>query len=336
MNEYIEKSPMKLGNQTMKEAKAIKLLGDLISINLEESVHQTVMKRAGVVKHAIFEVRTVIEDTRANSLGALDVAFNIWNSGILAMLLYNSETWINISKKTIRVLDSLFHSFCQSIFRVGAGTPIPSYYIESSSLRMSNIILERKLNFAHHLANLPPESIGSMIWREQINHSLPGLFPEVAEHLEKMGVYDLQVITKRLFKKLSAKYIKQKDQNELLESVKQYKKLDHEELSKSEIKKKNYFSNMNLDSGRMAFRVSSKMVQTIPANFSSQYRRRGLSIICSSCSGPSAPESYRRPGQSDAPPGSPPSPPILSQSHLLTTCSAVSDIREQCNPLDEA
>ena len=108
MNEDIEKSPMKLGNQTMKEAKAIKLLGDLISINLEESVHQTVMKRAGVVNHAIFEARTVIEDTRANSLGALDVAFNIWNSGILAMLLYNSETWINISKKTIRVLDNLF------------------------------------------------------------------------------------------------------------------------------------------------------------------------------------------------------------------------------------
>ena len=129
--------------------------------------------------------------------------------------------------------------------------------------------------------------------------------------------------------------MRQKDQDELLESVKRYKKLNYEELSKSELKRKNHFSNMNLDSGRMAFRIACKMVQTIPANFSSQYRRKGLSTICYSCSGPSAPELYPRPDQSAAPPASPPSPPILSQSHLLTTCTAVSDIRAELNPLDE-
>ena len=129
--------------------------------------------------------------------------------------------------------------------------------------------------------------------------------------------------------------VRQKDRDELLESVKRYKKLDHEELSKSELKRKNYFTNMNLDSGRMAFRIACKMVQTIPAHFSSQYRRKGLSTICYSCSGPRAPEPYLRPDQSAAPPASPPSPPILSQSHLLTTCTAFSDIRAGLNPLDE-
>ena len=76
------------------------------------------------------------------------------------------------------------------------------------------------MNMAHHLANLPIDSIGGMVWREQVTKSLPGLYAEVAEHLEKAGVNNLQTINKWKFKKSVRKYVQEKDHSELLESVK--------------------------------------------------------------------------------------------------------------------
>ena len=94
--------------------------------------------------------------------------------------------------------------------------------------------------------------------------------------------------------------------------------------------RKGYFSNMNLESGRMAFRVAAKMIM-IPANFPSLYRRRGLSLTCPSCMGLSSAEPSR-----DEQDSHPPAPhPLLSQSHLLTDCVAVSDIRAECSLRDE-
>ena len=51
-----------------------------MSYNLVESVHQTVIRRASVARLAIYEIRTVIEDTRAEKMGALNLAFSIWKN----------------------------------------------------------------------------------------------------------------------------------------------------------------------------------------------------------------------------------------------------------------
>ena len=53
----------------------LKYLGDYLTFDLEDSVHQTVTKRIGVAKKTILDIRTVIEDTSANKLGALSLAY---------------------------------------------------------------------------------------------------------------------------------------------------------------------------------------------------------------------------------------------------------------------
>ena len=52
----------------MLEMKALKYLGDYLTESLDDSVHQTVLKRVGIVKHTIVEIRAVIEDSRAHRL----------------------------------------------------------------------------------------------------------------------------------------------------------------------------------------------------------------------------------------------------------------------------
>ena len=124
----LKDNPIKLCGHDMKEAKALKYLGDYLSFDLEDSIHQTVIKRIGIAKHTINEIRSVIEDVRADKLGAIDLAFNIWEKALIPMICHNAESWFGMSRKTLKILDNLFHGFCQKIYRVGVGCPIPNYY----------------------------------------------------------------------------------------------------------------------------------------------------------------------------------------------------------------
>ena len=142
LQKQLQQTPLALCEQPMKEVKVLKYLGEFLSVDLAESVHQTVIKRASIVKQTIYEIRAVIEDTRAEHLGALNIAFMIWKQAILSMLTFNSGTWVSIPRKTFRVLDELFHMFCRIILRVSSGCPIPSYYWQSGFLKFKNIILE--------------------------------------------------------------------------------------------------------------------------------------------------------------------------------------------------
>ena len=89
----------------------MKILGDCMSSTLKESIHNTVLKGLGIVKRTIIEIRMIIEDTRASKIGGINLAFTLWNSTVVPSLLYNVETWIEIPKKTIILLQNLFNYF---------------------------------------------------------------------------------------------------------------------------------------------------------------------------------------------------------------------------------
>ena len=199
MSSQLKKTPLILNNKEMQEEKMIKYLGDFLASNLEESVHNTVVKRASIARHSIYEIRSVVEDTRADRAGALNIAFDLWEQGLLGMILYNSETWVSMKKKTLKVLDDLFHLFCRVVLRTSVSCPKVSFYWESASLTFSNHILLRKLNFSHHLSSLLEGSLAREIWEEQINNKeYPGLCREVEEHISAMGleISELQTFSK--------------------------------------------------------------------------------------------------------------------------------------------
>ena len=109
IREEIEQSPLYICGKVMKEVKTLKFLGDTLTFNLEESVHETVVRRIGVAKHSIIELRTIIEDTRSKIIGGINIALDIFNSAILQMVLHNCETWNYISIKTYRILNNFFN-----------------------------------------------------------------------------------------------------------------------------------------------------------------------------------------------------------------------------------
>ena len=71
----IQERPLKLSGQEMKYSKSLKYLGEWLKSTCSESVQETVNKRVGIVTKSIFEIRSIVDDSRSNAIGGLSLAF---------------------------------------------------------------------------------------------------------------------------------------------------------------------------------------------------------------------------------------------------------------------
>ena len=91
----------------MKQVREERYLGCQLAPTVGESITATVKRRLAIASRTIYETRTVMEDSRAEVLGSIAISFKIWNSSVIPMVLYGSETWGEVPKKTIKALDNL-------------------------------------------------------------------------------------------------------------------------------------------------------------------------------------------------------------------------------------
>ena len=265
--------------------------------------------------------RAVIEDRRASTIGGINIAFEIWEASVLSMLAFNSETWINIPKKTVKVLNDLVNSFFRSIFRIGTGCPVTNFYWQCGSLKIMNYILQRKLNFIHHLANLPLHSLAGEVFVRQEENSLTNtLLSENQEHLACLNFAVNRYESKPRWKSRVRKYTLNLNCSQLLEESKTYKKISYLSLVEEEFKRKPYFYELKLADVRDRFRISSKMVEGMKANFPSKYRKNSESLKCVSCKD-ILPSNRSLNSTTDE--------NLESQSHFLEICPVFSDLRSQ-------
>ena len=254
----------------------------------------------------------MIEDTRSEKLGGINIALEIFNSSIVPAVLHNSETWINIPWKTLKTLTKFFNSFYQCIFRCCTGTPSANYYWQTASLRVENIILQKKLMFYHHLSNLPVESLAGELFHLQLSRNIEGIVTEMSAHIKKIGIHNPSNISKNIWKRKVDDYITDKNVNDILEDVRRYKKLDFEELSKERFERKSYFLDSTLENARMIFKIKSKVVPSIRKNFPNKYKNKSLS--CQSCKNLNIDSS---------------SPPEDTQNHVAFECPVFEYLRIQ-------
>ena len=204
------------------------------------------------------------------------------------MVLHNCETWNNISRKTFRILNNFFNYFFRSIFRCSSGAPKPNFYWQTGSLRVENLILQKKLVFFHHLSSLPVESLAGEVFKLQLEKNIDGLVTDCKEHILKMGNTNPKEVSKYMWKKRTRLYVTEKNKNDLLEDIKGYKKLDYNELSKENFERKKYFFEQNIDDVRIMFKIKSEVLPTVRKNFSRKYRKQTLT--CPSCRNISSPK----------------------------------------------
>ena len=144
------------------------------------------------------------------------------------------------------------------------------------------------------------------------------------EHLTKLVFNDISELTgisKVRYKRTVRDYIQKKNEQDLLGQIKQYKKLDYNEMKQEPYERKQYFYNMNLEDARFAFRISSKMLD-LKKNFSHKYKRKNMSLTCELCRVIDNEDDNQE-------------QPEESQFHLANECQAFSDLRSQTDFSDD-
>ena len=284
--EQIEQKPLELCGQPMLRELESKYLGDYIcESGLTGSVQYTVNKRKKTVDRAIYEIRSVVNDCRNHILGGLVSGLELWESAVVPMLLYNSETWAEISKKTIDDLEGLQMNFLRTILGVGKGCPIPLLFSETGTLLMEYRILQSKLVFLHHLEQLPDSSLAKQVYTTQIKHGLPGIAIECQDFFAKFEIVDLKSYSKLQFKRLVKSKVRELNKSKLLElaRVKQYKKVVLDELKLNDFKLKPYFRNLSFKDAKLKFKLVSHMTPTIKMNFQSESKFSEKLWVCEAC-----------------------------------------------------
>ena len=97
--------------------------------------------------------------------------------------------------------------------------------------------------------------------------------------------YNLKEFSKLQFKNLVRKKILELNKSKLLELAKDklYKKVDFNDLASNDFKVKTYFNDMSIADSRLKFKLVSKMLPCIKANFPSDKRYARKSLSCDSC-----------------------------------------------------
>ena len=142
----------------------------------------------------------------------------------------------------------MYNYFHRVIFRNGSGCPVIRFYWQCGTLRVSHIILKRKLVFIHHLANLPVGSLSRDFFELQYKEGLPGLIEEKHDHLENLNFEDMRHESKFIWKRVVRDYVNHRNVEELLEDSKKYKKVNYNELKDDEYGRKQYINDLDVPS----------------------------------------------------------------------------------------
>ena len=134
MKEKLKETPLTLGKTIMREAKEEKYLGIWVAGSVVESATATVNHRLGLASKAIQEIRVVIEDSRADSLGAVETGIMLFEQSVLPMLLFGLEVFHLIPKKTMKQLNDLcnrFHPWCRKEWLPFANAVLRNWFLDN-------------------------------------------------------------------------------------------------------------------------------------------------------------------------------------------------------------
>ena len=98
----IKDNPLMLDGNIFKEKVSEKYLGDHIhSEGPTKSTELTVDKRYWPTVSATMEIRTILEDYRANVVAGANTGILLWEQAVIPMLLNSAGTWDQVSDATI-------------------------------------------------------------------------------------------------------------------------------------------------------------------------------------------------------------------------------------------
>ena len=314
MIEKLEETPLMLGKSRMGMASEEKYLGVWLSCTVSDSIAATVSHRLGLATRAIHEIRTVIEDVRADSIGAVEVGLTLWNQSVMPAVLYGFEVMFNIPKKTMKQLTDLNNRALKAIMGVGKnGVPLPALYLELACWTIPNQVLYRQIMFTHHVATLSTGTLGRNFFELQQSRNLyDSVIIPCLEILREWNISNIQSYSKLQFICVIIKLISAKNSKDLFDWGRSYKKINLHKYEE-ELKMQEYVKKLSLAKARLIFRKNCGFLNTVRMNFKNNKKYKSERYLCPDCTNLN------------------PTITHIDSQDLLTKCEGNKDLRSDLN-----
>ena len=280
VEEETKDDPIMFGEIKLKRAECVTYLGDEIHEDgLTASVEATILARRGKVRGSIYGLVGLWTDYRAQLVGGVLGAIELYEACIVSSLLSSCSTWLGIKEEQYKLLDACQYDFLRALLQLPVSAPKACLRAALGVQGMMWRVWEQKLLLAKAIMEQEEEVLARQVYVDQVALGLPGLAKEVQEICLTVGLPDIcqTDITKDDIKeKIYWHHMK------CLKEELQKLEVKGAELLKADLRSpQEYFKTSSLPTARMAFRVQNRMLD-MPADMPGRYIGR---MQCSGCQG---------------------------------------------------
>ena len=276
----ISECPISFGKFDLKEKTKDKYLGQVFESNLSTSALSTVQERAGKIKGAAIEIKSIIEDFQMQALSGCMAAWELWEHALLPSLLSGAGTWLGDVSKTVDLCDSIQNFFWRLILELPESCPKVALRSETRMIGMKWRVWEAKCLQLKQIQKLEDTALAKKVCGVAEDRGWPGLQQEVKEICAQIGIPDMNKsdIPKWQIKEaiFYSHYTSMKNEMESSTKLEDIKNDDFRKIQP-------YFLEKSVANTRLAFRIRTKMVKKIPGNFKNMYKNNPEGLKCSHC-----------------------------------------------------
>ena len=269
----LQNDPLMFGNFEVKEKLSDKYLGQVLhGGGLEDSALATVKERAGKIKGATMEIKSIIEEFEMQAMGGMRAAWELWERALIPSLLSGAGTWFGKCQMTVDFCDGIQNFFWRIMMQVPESCPKVALRCETKMIGMKWRIWQEKILLILRIKNHEKGTLCRDVYEEAKSKSWPGLGKEVSEICSVLGIPDVNVVV--VSKQEVKKAIFEHHYSEMVKVVKEQTKL--EDIKNDDFRElQGYFDDKSVEKARMAFKIRSHMVPEIPGNFKNKFRGKG-------------------------------------------------------------
>ena len=211
-----QKNDIRLNNNEIKQVKSTKYLGDIIADNgkIDENIEDRRLKVNGVVA----EIRSIMMEAEEDM--EILAAKQYYEGIVKNKLLYNCETWINMTKTNLDELEKIQNNSIKRLLRIPFSTPSMGLLYELKLPTVKASINQRKLMYYHKLIN-NEKSLASSILKQQETIQSNHFLKETRQNLQYYNIHyeanEIKEMSKEQWKNIIHTAINETDTTEIME-----------------------------------------------------------------------------------------------------------------------
>ena len=271
------------GNEVMEEKEEEKYLGDVISRDGKniKNVKARVAKGTGIVNR----IMTILEGIPFGKF-YFEVAVILRNSLLVSSMLCNSESWYNVTKPELDLLETVDVHLLRRILKAPKSTPKEMLYLELGCVPLRELIRKRRISFCQYILKQSPSSMLYRFLESQLKGRKPKdwisqVLVDIQELKLNLDLEEIKLMKKSKLKSILNNAVKVKaleELNKIKASHSKVEKVKHNYLEMQKYLKPNDLK-MTKENAETIFKMRSRVTE-VKINYRGKYE----TLECDLCS----------------------------------------------------